>query len=141
MRQCNGAFLAFILSAGILFAGCHKYLIKKDYEQIPSMLNVLTNKAQSALEEGYLNNGEKAAREYIMGKNPDVLIWFDKNDYEVRMRNIEGYAVVLVCDNGKPVFEDTYCNPGEPDKDYRDNKSLEACEFTMTSEEVNSLCK
>lgn len=104
------------------------------------MLNVLTNKAQSALEQGYKD--EQAIRDYVGKKNPDVLKWFDENNYELRMGGIGNYAVVMVCDEGRPVFEDTYCNPGSPDKDHRGNQNLGVCELTMTTvEEVNRFCK
>lgn len=131
--------ISFIVIAIFLFIGCQTIPIRH-YEEIPSMLDVLTNKAQSAIEQGYKD--EHAIRDYVGKKNPDVLKWFDENNYELRMGGVGTYAVVMVCDEGRPIFEDTYCNSGFPDKDHRGNQSLVVCEFTMTTiEEVNRFCK
>jgi len=126
----------------ILFAGCTFPGIKtQHFEEIPSMLNVLTNKAQIAVEEGLFNSGgEQAVLEYISKKNPNVLNWFAKRNYELKIGVLADKAVVLVCDEGKPIYEDTYCNPGAPDKNHR-NSSLQACEITMSEIEVTEICK
>ncbi|MCC6545312.1 MAG: hypothetical protein IT392_12580 [Nitrospirae bacterium] len=105
------------------------------------MLNLLTNKAQSAMEQGYFEKDELSVRDYIGKMNPDVLEWFDKNKYELKMGVVGDHSVVMVCDEGRPIFEDTYCNPGYPDKDHRGNQNLKSCEITMTAEEIKRLCK
>lgn len=140
MKKYPGYFIPFIFLAIILLTSC-KTLPKQRYEEIPSMLNLLTNKAQSAFEQGYFDKGEYAVREYISNRNPEVLGWFDKNNYELRIGVVGGYSVVMVCDKSGPIFEDTYCNPGYPDKDHRDNQNLRLCELTMTVEEVERFCK
>jgi hypothetical protein len=105
------------------------------------MLNILTNKAQLAVEEGLFNTGgEQAVLEYIGKKNSNVLNWFAERNYELKIGIIAGMAVVLVCDQGKPVFEDTYCNPGAPDKN-RLNSSPQSCEIIMSEIEVSEICK
>ncbi len=104
------------------------------------MLNVLTNMVQSAVEQGYYEKGNQAVLEYVGKKNPNILKWFDENRYELRIGVVGDYAVVAVCDKGKPVFEDTYCNAGYPDKDHRSNPDLKSCAITMTTDEVKSFC-
>jgi len=122
--------------------GCSPYGIKeKNYEEIPSMLNLLTNKVQSAVEEGYFENGEQAVLEYVAEKDPSILKWFDEQKYKLRIGVINNYAVVAVCDDDKPIFEDTYCRPGKPDKDHRLNSDLKSCDITMTAEEISSICQ
>lgn len=74
MRQYKCSFLLSLVAVTILIAGCFP-IIKgaRDYEEIPPMLNILTNKAQLAIEEGYYNGGEKAVLDFVGNKNPDVL--------------------------------------------------------------------
>lgn len=142
MKKDLKQFLSFLLLAIILFTGCLPYVSKvTDYEEIPSMLNVLTNNVQSAVEQGYFKKGEQAVLEYVSEKNPNVLNWFNEHKYELRVGVVDIYAVVMVCDNGKPIFEDTYCDPGFPDKDHRGNTNLKSCKITMTSEEVRNFCQ
>ena len=133
-------FFALLLST-ILLNGClHVLTSVKNYDEIPSMLNLLTNKVQVALEDGYFDKGEPAIIEYIKKKNPNVYEWFMKHKYEIKVGVVSDYAVVMVCDNGKPIFEDTYCRSGPPDKDHRGNKDLKSCEITMTVQEINNIC-
>ncbi len=143
MKRYKRNFLLCLLIVAVLIAGCLSITTKiKNYEEIPSMLNVLTNKVQIAVEDGYLNKGgEQAVFEYIGKKNPDVLNWFKTREYELSIGVVDIYAVVIVCDDGKPVFEDTYCDPGHPDKDYTNNPNVKSCEITMTIEEVKEICQ
>ena len=134
----RGYFILVVFLVVILSANCAS---TATYEEIPSMLNILTNKAQSALEQGQFEKGEQAVIDYIRIKNPNVVEWFVKNNYKLRLGVIGDYAVVVVCDKGRPIFEDTYCNPGYPDKDHRGNKNLKLCEITMTIEEVKNFCQ
>ena len=46
----------------------------------------------------------------------------------------------MICDNGKPVFEDTNCKAGEPDKDHRNNQAAIPCCITITAEEIQKYC-
>ena len=134
--------LTFIALLSLLFlAGCAtKSPESSGYAEVPSMLNVLTNKAQMAVEEGlYDKGGEAAVVEYVNTKNPNILTWFSDNALELRVGVIADTAVVMVCDHGIPVYEDTYCRPGKPDKDHR-NSSLHLCEITMTKDEVSEIC-
>lgn len=125
-----------------LLIGCFSSVaVANNYEEIPSMLNVLTNKVQSAVEKGYYEKGEQAVLDYVNKKNPNVMRWFAENNYELRVGVVGDYAVVTVCDEGRPIFEDTYCNPGYPDKDHRKNRTLKSCEITMTAEEAKSFCQ
>ena len=105
------------------------------------MLNLLTNIAQSAVEQGYFAGGEEAVLKYISEKNPNVYGWVQEHSYEIRVGLIDNYAAIMVCDDGKPVFEDTFCESGPPDKDHRGNTNQEPCEITMTREEVKDICK
>lgn len=140
MKKYLGYFISFIFFSSILFTSCQT-LPNQHYEEIPSMLNVLTNKAQSALEQGYFQKGDQAVREYIARKNPNILKWFTDHNYDLQFGVVGDYAIVMVCNESRPIFEDTYCNPGYPDKDHRVNHNLGSCEFTMTVEEVKSFCK
>ena len=140
MKKHPEYFIPLIFLAILLLTSCQT-LAYRHYEEIPSMLNVLTNKAQSAFEQGYFEKDEQAVRDYIGKKNPEVLGWFDNNNYELKIGVVGGYSVVMVCDKGRPIFEDTYCNPGYPDKDHRGNQNLRSCEITMTVEEVERFCK
>lgn len=142
MRRIRGKFLTELLIVIFIFSGCAFQINKaQNFEEIPSMLNLLTNKAQIAVEEGLFNNGgEQAVLEYINNKNPNVLSWFNERNYELKIGVIADIAVVLVCDHGKPIFEDTYCNPGAPDKDHS-KSSLQSCKITMSEIEVAEICK
>ncbi|HDZ02000.1 MAG TPA: hypothetical protein ENH52_11170 [Nitrospirae bacterium] len=142
MSRIKEDFLFKILILIIIFTGCTFQGIKSQhFEEIPSMLNVLTNKAQLAVEEGLFNmGGEQAVLEYINNKNPNVLSWFNERNYELKIGVITDTAVVLVCDQGKPIFEDTYCNPGAPDKNHS-NSSLQSCEITMSEIEITEICQ
>ena len=142
MIRIKETILSEILIVIFLITGCAFHINKtQHYEEIPPMLNILTNKAQIAVEEGLFNKGgESAVFEYIKGRNPNVLSWFDDRNYVLKIGVVSDTAVVLVCNQDKPIFEDTYCKPGEPDKDHR-NSSLKACEITMSEEEVTEICK
>jgi hypothetical protein len=142
MKRIRGKFLTELLIVFFIFSGCAFQINKNQhFEEIPSMLNVLTNKAQIAVEEGLFNSGgEKAVLEYINNKNPNVLSWFNDRDYELKIGVVADTAVVLVCSQGKPIFEDTYCSPGAPDKDHR-KSSLKSCKITMSEIEVTEICK
>ena len=133
--------LSLVFIVILFLAGCASNSTKSQgYAEVPSMLNVLTNKAQMAVEEGlYDKGGEAAVLEYVNTKNPNILTWFSDNALELRVGVIADTAVVMVCDHGIPVYEDTYCRPGEPDKDHR-NSSLQLCEITMTKDEVSEIC-
>lgn len=142
MKNYRGRFSYTVLFAFVLLTGCLSAVSNaKDYEEIPSMLNILTNLVQSAVEQGYYEKGDQAVTEYVGKKNPNILKWFAENNYEVRWRVVMSYGVVVVCDRGKPIFEDTYCNAGYPDKDHRGNPNLTSCEITMTPDEVKSICQ
>jgi hypothetical protein len=142
MRQYKKSFLLSLVAVTILLVGCFPTIKgAKDYEEIPPMLDILTNKVQLAIEEGYYDKGEQAVLAHVGMKNPDVLEWFAVRNYELRVGIIADYAVVLVCDEGRPIFEDTYCNPGFPDKDHRSNNNLKSCEISMTIEEVKKFCE
>jgi len=142
MRKYKNHFLLSLMAVAFLLAGCLPTIKgAKDYEEIPPMLTILTNKAQLAIEEGYHDKGEQAVLDYVGNKNPEVLEWFADRNYELRVGVVADYAVVLVCDEGRPIFEDTNCNPGFPDKDYRSNNNLKSCEITVTIEEVKKFCE
>lgn len=142
MRQYKSRFFLSFVAVTILLVGCFPTIRgAKYYEEIPPMLDVLTSKAQLAIEEGYYEKGEQAVLDYVKKKNPNVLEWFVDRNYRLRVGVIADYAVVLVCDEGRPIFEDTYCNPGFPNKDHRNNTNLSSCEITMTIEEVLKFCK
>lgn len=138
----NRNFLPLILIVTILLAGCLSTVTyDNNYEEIPSMLDVLTSKVQIAVEDGHLDKGEQAVLEYVSNINPNVYNWFIERGYEIRVGVVSDYAVVMICDKGQPVFEDTYCDSGPPDKDHRGNPNLKSCEITMTDEEVKDICK
>lgn len=142
MTNNRGRFFSTVLLGFVLLTGCLSAVSNaRDYEEIPSMLNVLTNIVQSAVEQGYYEKGEQAVMEYVDKKNPNILKWFTENNYELRLGVVSVYGVVVVCDNGKPIFEDTYCNAGYPDKDHRNNPNLTSCEITMSPDEVKSICQ
>ncbi len=105
------------------------------------MLNILTNTVQSAVEQGYFQKGESAIWDYVSKKNPNIFNWFKENKYELKVDVVDDYAIVMVCDKGKPIFEDTFCEAGFPDKDHRNNPNLNLCKITMTAEEVQSVCQ
>ena len=112
----------------------------RHYEEIPSMLNLVTSKAQIAVDDGvYKTGGQRAVIEYIRSKNPEVLRWFTERDYELIIGVVADTAVVLVCDQGKPVYEDTYCRPGKPDRDHSDS-ALEACVITLSESQIAEIC-
>ena len=140
MKKYKG-LLSLVFIVILFLAGCASNSTKSQgYPEVPSMLNVLTNKAQMAVEEGlYDKGGEAAVLEYVNTKNPSILTWFSDNALELRVGVIADTAVVMVCDHGIPVYEDTYCRPGAPDKDHR-NSSSQLCEITMTKEEVSEIC-
>ena len=131
-----------LLLATIILTSC-SYVVNshKNYDEIPSMLNVLTNKVQIAFEDGYFDKGKEAGLEYIRKKYPNVYDWFDKRQYEIEVGTVDEYAVVMVCDKGRPIFEDTYCSGGPPDIDHRNELNLKSCKITMTVEEVKNICK
>ena len=140
MKIKTRSFLPFFLIIIILISGCVSAV--KKHEDTPSMLTLLTNKAQIAVEDGYFEEGgEQAVLEDVSKKNPNVYNWFIERGYEIRVGVVIGYAVVMVCDKGNPVFEDTYCNGGDPDKDHRGNPNLKSCEITMTIEDVKKFCQ
>ena len=111
----------------------------KNYEEIPPMLSVLTNVAQGGIEKGYSEKGEQSVLNFITQKKPILIEWFKNRGYKVQVAKVADRAVVMVCDNGEAIFEDTYCNGGFPDKDHR-GKDI-GCEFTMTEEEVKKNCR
>lgn len=142
MKQFKNCFFFLLLAVAISHSGCISTIKGvKNYEEIPPMLYILTNKAQLAIEEGYYDRGEQAVLDYIGGRNPVVLEWFKDRNYKIKVGMIVNYAVVLVCDEDKPIFEDTYCNSGPPDKDFRSNNDLYTCQITMTNEEVKNFCQ
>lgn len=133
-----------ILLFGIVFllAGClPSQQPEKNYGEIPSMLNVLTNTAQSAVEQGYFEKGEPAVLEYIEKKAPNIYHWFQKRSYDLKVGVVDGYSVVVVCDEGSTVFEDTFCDGGPPDRDYRGKNTKTPCGVTMTPNEVQIICE
>ena len=142
MKRIKKLFLPEIILLIFVFTGCAFHGTKtQQIEEIPSMLNVLTNKAQIAVEEGIFNKGgEQAVKEYIRNKNPNIMSWFIERDFELRIGVIADTAVVMVCSLDKPIYEDTYCKPGAPDKDHR-NSSIQSCEITMSEMEISEICK
>lgn len=142
MMEYRRQFFISLLLVTILITSCLPATLNaNNYEEIPSMLDVLTKIVQNAVEQGYFEKGEQTVLEYVYKKNPNNLDWFAKHKYELRIGVVGNYAVVMVCDKGKPIFEDTYCKSGYPDKDHRGNPNLKSCEITMTVEEVNSICQ
>ena len=137
VRKCTVClFLLFIVS------GCAQISKgTKDYEEIPPMLSVLTNVAQSAIEQGYFQNGEQSVLDYIAKKKPKYTKWFEERGYKIRVAEVANHAVVMVCDDGKAVFEDTYCSGAFPDKDHSANSNQIGCEITMTKEEIKRICR
>ena len=135
-KRGSFCFIVILLLSGCVFSDPKS----KDYSEVPSMLNVLTNKAQIAIEEGiYTQGGETAVLAYIRNKNPNILIWFSDQGLELRIGEIANTAIVMVCDHGVPIYEDTYCNPGAPDKDHRASSGAQ-CEIAMTKVEVFKIC-
>ncbi|MDD3815548.1 MAG: hypothetical protein PHZ02_12990 [Desulfocapsaceae bacterium] len=142
MKRNRKIFLIEILILIFVSAGCafHGSNLQQ-YEEIPSMLNVLTNKAQIAVEDGVFNTGgEQAVIEFIRTKNSNVLSWFTERNYELKIGVIADTAVVMVCDQNKPIYEDTYCKSGAPDKNHI-NSYLQSCEITMSEIEIAGICK
>ena len=142
MKRIRKIFLTEIIILLFVCTGCAFHGTKtQQYEEIPSMLNVLTNKAQIAVEEGVFNaGGEQAVIEFIRNKNSNILSWFTERNYELKIGVITDIAVVLVCDQNKPIYEDTYCKPGAPDKNHS-TSSLRACEIKMSEIEIAGICK
>ena len=125
----------------MLLTGCFATTTTaKDYEEIPSMLNVLTNKVQIAVEDGHFTDGEQALMDYMHKTHPNIMKWFDEHGYTVKVDVRSGRAVVMICDGEKPVFEDTNCVAGKPDRDHRENRMPESCMPTMRVEEVAAIC-
>jgi|GEM_PF-2372776 len=142
MRIFSKGIFHSLLLLTLLFSGClYNTYTSKSYDEIPPMLCLLTNKAQSAIEQGYFAQGEQAVLDYLASKNPNVYNWFTERNFKVRVNVVDDYAVVLVCDGGKSIFEDTYCSSGPPDKDHREKTNQKACEFSMTTEEIKSFCE
>ena len=141
MKRIRGKYLLEVLIFLFVLSGCACHGIKTQrIEEIPSMLNILTNIAQVAVEEGaYVRGGEHAVIEYIENKDPSILSWFKDRSYELRIGVVADTAVVMVCGQGKPIYEDTYCDPGAPDKDHR-NSSIRSCEITMSETEIKEIC-
>ena len=134
--------LIIFLVGSVLFCGCSTCKIfGRNYDEIPPMLDVLTKKVQVALEKGYYKGDENALLEYVAQKDPNTLNWFVDKNYEIRVSEIAENAVVLICDDGKALFEDTSCKSGPPDRDYRNNSTCKPCEITMTLEEVKAICE
>lgn len=131
-------YALFVLLFTLLISCSYLPSSTKQYEEITPMLTVLTNVAQRAIEQGYYDKGEQAVLEYISQKKPQYTKWFEDRGYKIKVSEVADHAVVLICDYGKAVFEDTYCSAGFPDKDHR-GKSI-PCEFTMTKEEVKQIC-
>ncbi len=123
--------LIFIVGCGLKYT--------KDYEEIPSMLNILTNKVQLAVNNKKIANNKDELIKYLKSNHQNTYNWFTEHGYEINVDLIKGIAVVMICDDGKPVFEDTYCHAGAPDKDYR-KSNLTSCETTMTEKEVKQIC-
>ncbi len=130
-----------ILIVSLSLSGCAFQSAKSQgYPEVPSMLNVMTNKAQIAVEEGlYDIGGESAVLEYVSNKSPNNVKWFSDRDLQLKIGVVSDTAVVMVCDQGIPVYEDTYCRPGAPDKDHRVS-SLQLCEITITEEDILKAC-
>ncbi len=142
MKRVLNIYFTVILITIWTCAGCifHSTRTQHD-EQIPSMLNLVTNKAQIAVEEEvYTTGGEQAVIAYIRSKNPDVLGWFTERDYELKIGVVADTAVVLVCDQGKAVYEDTYCRPGKPDRDHSGSATRD-CKVTLTESEIAEICE
>jgi hypothetical protein len=133
---------ALLVIFTILLTGCSTTTINaKDYEEIPSMLNVLTNKIQLAVEDGHFAAGEKALMEHMNKAHPNILKWFDEHGYTVKADVKSGRAVVMICDGEKPLFEDTNCAAGKPDKDHRNSTLPEPCIPTMSANDVAVVCQ
>jgi len=131
-----------LLLTFVLFNGClSTFFNTKNYEEIPSMLTNITRNAQMAIKKGHDKNGEEAILKYIQEKNPDIYSWFQEQGYKIKVKKVDAYAVVLICDKDEPLFEDTYCNSGKPDKDYTEQSKVGPCEVTMTIDEVRKICK
>ena len=141
MNRKIGTWIVSLFLA-VALMGCARPELSKGptgYEEIPPMLSVLTNVAQGAVEKGYSVQGQDSALVYIGKEKPQFIDWFRGHWYQLLIEKVADYAVVMVCDNGKAVFEDTYCKEGFPDKDHR-GKNI-GCEITMTEEEVEEICR
>ncbi|MFZ2634324.1 MAG: hypothetical protein WA081_05855 [Desulfosalsimonadaceae bacterium] len=115
---------------------------RQNYDELITKLDGLTKKTQVALEEGYFDKGQKEGLEYIKNLNPVAYNWFVEKGYVIKVAGVDGHAVVLICKDGKPLFEDTDCMPnGSPDKDRTISPNPGLCEITMTAEDVNAICK
>jgi hypothetical protein len=114
----------------------------KNYDELITKLDGLTKKAQVTLDEGYFDRSHAEGLAYIKSLNPAAYNWFVDNDYEIKVADVDNHAVVLICKDGRSLFEDTDCLPnGRPDKDRTISSNPELCEITMTAEEVNAICK
>ena len=133
--------LAVVVLTALFLTGCfHQKQASNGYAEVPPMLSIVTLKAQVAVEQGVSQNGESAVLEAVGGMNSNVVDWFDEQGLELKIGTVADTAVVLVCDQGTPVYEDTYCQPGAPDRDHR-GSGLESCEITMTEQDVLEICE
>lgn len=137
IRRCFWGVIVLL----VMISACRSMPIcDKQHDQLITMLEGLTKKAQNALDEGYLKKGEKEALEYIKSLNQGAYIWFGQNDYQIKLTDVAGHAVVLICKDGIAIFEDTDCVVnGEPDKDHTE-EGAKPCIFTLTEEEVWKIC-
>ncbi len=127
----------FILLFVITAFGCSMVDRKASYEEIPPMLSTLTNKAQRAVEKGHSKQDE--IYNYTFSKNPNILRWFEDNGYRLKFSAESGHAIVMVCDGGRALFEDTYCKSGRPDRDFTGTKT--DCKLTLSKAEVAEICE
>jgi uncharacterized protein YcfL len=133
--------LVVVVMTFLLLSGCsNQKQVPKSYAEVPSMLNILTNKAQVVVENGGSGQNEVAVLKAVREMNPKVASWFDDQALELKIGAVAETAVVMVCDQGRPVYEDTYCQPGAPDRDHR-NSGLETCEITITEQDLMDICQ
>lgn len=143
MKKLKLSALFIIIIMGLCFStGCQCWKSKDErYNEIPSMLNTLTNNIQLACEEGYFDDGEAAGLDRFRDEYPNTYNWFVERGYTIRVSCVSDYAVVMICDGKKTLFEDTYCKGGPPDRDYTKDSNCIPCEITMTPEEVETICE
>jgi len=137
MRKTAMQMLTALLIA-LSLAGC-LHTGARNHEQVPSMLDQYTAKAEAAVLRGKTLEGD--ILDYAASKNPNVSGWFEDEGYTLRAGVVGGHAVVLVCAGDKALFEDTYCAHGTPDRDFSAGPEDLPCAITMTEQEVSAVCQ
>ena len=124
-----------------IFGCAHFSNDSMDHEDVIEMLNVLTSFAQGALEVGHFGNGGQVFLDYLSTENLKLKEWFVERGYTIKAARVADHAVIMICYKDKAIFEDTDCDPGPPDRDYRKEPTKPDCEITMTQKEVTEICQ